>query len=392
MSTPVPLRKRLLHMLLWCLAASAASGVLTVLVPQRDLLWRITAMGFVAVAAIGLMIPLSLLADRERFRTAGLFGMFACVGAFLLSSGLIWAGLGGWRLEERFGLSLLLVIFMSPAVVGLLCLRAWDAGRIAGAIGLVFAAAASVFFVIEIWHDDPVGYSIRFGETGACICWCGVIATLSLIGHGTDSRHWRWIGAIGAVVGLAMWLLGIWVIRSDDARYLISVLTVSAFVAFANCMLRVRLTGGQRLVLYGTIAAAAAVVAFINLDAHVQEMDYSDPFGFKRFTAGASIVTVSGTLAIIVLAMLNRRAMRKVAYSARSLATAEGAPGQRLTSITLRCPRCQKEQTLPLGESACCDCRLIIRTSIEVPVCPQCGYDISMIKSDKCPECGAAIG
>lgn len=389
MSTPVPLRKRLLHLLLWCLAASAASGVLTVLVPQRDLLWRITAMGFVAVAAIGLMIPLSLLADRERFRTAGLFGMFACVGAFLISSGLIWAGLGGWRMEERFGLTLILVIFMSPAIVGLLCLRAWIGGRVAGVVGLFFAAAASVLFLIEIWYDDPISYSTRFGETGACICWCGVIATLSLIGLGTDSRHWRWVGAIGAVIGLAMWILGIWVIQSQDARYLVSVLTVSALAAFANCLLRVNLSGGQRLVLYGTLSAAAAVVAFINLDVHVQEMDYSDPFGFKRFTAGASIVTVSGTLAVIVLAMLNRRAMRKAAYAPR---VAGGAPGERLSSITLRCPRCQKEQTLPLGESACSDCRLIIRTSVEVPVCTQCGYDISMIKADKCPECGAAIG
>jgi hypothetical protein len=394
MATPAHLRKRLLHILLWCLAASAASGVLTVLVSDRDILWRVTAMGFVSAAAVGLMIPLSLLVDRDRFRTAGLFGMSACIAAFVLASALIWAGragLGGWQLEERIGLSLLLDIFMGPAIVLLLCLRAANAGRTAGLVGLCSAAAATALFAIEIWHDDLISYTFRFGETGGAVCWCGLIATLSLIGLGTDSRYWRWLGIVGAAAGLVMSIYGIWFVPSSDSSLLVTVLSISAVVAFANVLLRAPLRGGQMLVVYGTIAAAAAVAAFLILDIYVQERDYQDPFGFKRFMAGASIMTVSGALAVVVLTLLNRRAMRKAAYAARAVGS-DGAPGAALTHISISCPRCQREQTLPLGEASCSACRLIIHTRVEVPVCRNCGYDISTIRGDNCPECGSLLG
>lgn len=387
-------RKRLLHLLLWCLAASAASGVLTVLVPQRDILGRVTAMGFIGAVAIGLMFPLSLLVDRERFRVAGLFGIVACIVAFLLSTGLVWAGLGGWRLEERFGLSLVLVIFMSPAVVGLLCLLAVESGRIAGLVGLICALVATVLFFLQIWGDGlvPVPDWWKLAATGGSICWCGAVLTFSLIGAGQDSRHWRWVGVAAAVIGLVMWQVGIWYLPSSDPRWLVTVMAIGGAAAFANVLVRAPVGSGQKLVVYGTIAAASAVAVFVILDVHIQEGAYDDLMGFRRFTAGASIVTVSGTLAVVVLALLNRRAMRKVAYAARAVGNGDGGPGALLTNIELRCPRCRKEQTLPLGEGSCSECKLIIHTRVEVPTCPQCGYDVSMIKADKCPECGAGIG
>ncbi|MBX3406641.1 MAG: zinc ribbon domain-containing protein [Phycisphaeraceae bacterium] len=387
-------RKRLLHVLLWCLAASAASGVLTVLIPQRDILWRVTAMGFIGALAIGLMFPLSLLVDRERFRVAGLFGIVACIVAFLLSTGLVWAGLGGWRLEERFGLSLVLVIFMSPAVVALLALRAVDVGRAAGLAGLICAAVATVLFLLQIWGNGWVAVPNwwKLAATAGSICWCGAVLTFSLIGVGQDTRHWRWAGVVAAIIGLIMWQWGLWYRPAFDPRWLVTVMAIGGAAAFANVLVRARVGSGQRLVVYGTIAAACAVAIFVILDVHVQEGGYEDLLGFRRFTAGASIVTISGTLAVIVLALLNRRAMRKVAYAARTVRNSDGAPGALLTSIALCCPRCRKEQTLPLGEAACIECRLIIHTRVEVPSCPQCGYDVSMLKADKCPECGAGIG
>lgn len=398
---PVSIRKRLLHILLWFLAASAASGVLTVLVPHQGILWRVTAMGFVAVAAIGLMIPLSLLADRERFRAAGLFGMCACIAAFLVSTGLIWAGRGGWRLEDRFGMTLGLVVFMSPAVVGFLCLRALETGRMAAVVGLVLSAIASAFFLTAIWFVPTAPFDRFMGilsMSGVAIFWTGLPASLCLIGLGHDKWYWRWIGVGGAVAALVLWLNGIWTEVDGDPAFVVVPMSIAVLGAFANVVLRAKLKGGQRLVLYGTVAAAAATALFVDLNAVTDDGPYMDRFGFERFTAGAAIVTVSGTLAVIVLTMLNRRAMRKVAYAARAMpgtdgvAGALGAAGAELKSIWVRCPRCTKEQTLPLGEAACSECRLIIKTALEVPACRQCGYDISMIKGDKCPECGAGIG
>lgn len=386
------IRKRLLHILLWCLAASAASGVLTVLVSDRDIMGRVTAMGFVGAAAIALMIPMSLLADRPKRRAAGLFGMCACIGAFLIASGLIWTDLTGWQREAQFGLTLVLVIFMSPAVVGLLCLRSMDNGRIAGLVGLACAALASVFFLTGIWLDDVFfEESLTFG-TGFAITWTGLPASLCLIGFGRDRWYWRWLGIGGAVAALAFWLNGIWFRLDGSPAFVVCPLSIAAVVAFTNIMLRSTLRGGQRMVVYGTIAAAAGTALFVDLNAIMDDpYVYGDPYGFQRFTAGASIVTISGTLAVIVLTMLNRRAMRKATYAARTIGTTDGEPGAELSRITLHCPRCQKEQTLPLGESACIDCRLVIKTTVEVPVCPQCGYDVSMIKADKCPECGATL-
>ncbi len=395
MASAPTLRKRLLHTLLWCLAASAASGVLTVLVPQRDILWRVTAMGFVAVAAIALMIPMSVLADRERFRAAGLFGMFACVAAFVVSSGLIWAGLGGLQMEERFGMTLGLVIFMSPAVVGFLCLRALETGRIAAVVGLVLAAVASAFFVSAIWLVSSTPFDRLMGMlamTGVATFWTGLPASLCLIGLGHDKWYWRWLGVGSAVAALVLWLNGIWTELDGDPAYIVCPMSVAALVAFTNVMLRSKLQNGPRMVVYGTIVAAAATALFIDLHVLTDDGGYGDRFGFERFTAGAAIVTVSGTLAVIVLTMLNRWAMRKVAYAARTKPGTDGTPGTELKNITLRCPRCTKEQTLPLGEGACAECRLIIKTAIEVPACKQCGYDISMIRGEKCPECGAGIG
>jgi MFS family permease len=395
MASAPSLRKRLLHVLLWFLAASAASGVLTVLVPQRDILWRVTAMGFVAVAAIALMIPMSILADRERFRAAGLFGMCACVAAFVVSTGLIWAGLGGWRMEERFGMTLGLVVFMSPAVVGFLCLRALETGRMAAVVGLALSAIASAFFLTAIWLVSTTPFDRIMGilsMSGVAIFWTGLPASLCLIGLGHDKWYWRWIGVGGAVAALVLWLNGIWTELDGDPAFVVIPMSIAVLGAFANVLLRSHLRNGPRLVVYGTIAAAAATALFVDLNVLTDDGPYMDRFGFERFTAGAAIVTVSGTLAVIVLTMLNRWAMRRVAYAARTIPATDGPAGVELKTISLRCPRCTKEQTLPLGQASCTECRLIIKTAVEVPACRQCGYDISMIKGDKCPECGAGIG
>jgi rRNA maturation protein Nop10 len=63
-----------------------------------------------------------------------------------------------------------------------------------------------------------------------------------------------------------------------------------------------------------------------------------------------------------------------------------------MADVTLLCPRCGKKQQVPVGQSECSGCRLRIRVQIEEPRCAQCGYLLYGLTSDRCPECGTAIG
>ena len=98
-----------------------------------------------------------------------------------------------------------------------------------------------------------------------------------------------------------------------------------------------------------------------------------------RFASAAGIVTGCGTLALCVLARLNR----KVDFEPFS-------PG--LSEITVVCPRCRKKQPIRIGDSACAACELRISIRIEEPRCPQCDYLLYGLTSDRCPECGTVLG
>jgi hypothetical protein len=97
-----------------------------------------------------------------------------------------------------------------------------------------------------------------------------------------------------------------------------------------------------------------------------------------RLAAAAGIVTGCGTMALVVLARLNR----KVDYEPLS---------PELTHITVACPRCGKKQSVCLGDSVCVGCKLRISIQIEEPRCPQCGYLLYGLPSGRCPECGTVI-
>lgn len=58
----------------------------------------------------------------------------------------------------------------------------------------------------------------------------------------------------------------------------------------------------------------------------------------------------------------------------------------------LRCPRCEREQTVELGApSRCAACQLIFKVEVEEPRCPKCGYNLYNLQSSVCPECGQPI-
>lgn len=57
-------------------------------------------------------------------------------------------------------------------------------------------------------------------------------------------------------------------------------------------------------------------------------------------------------------------------------------------NLTVTCPRCQIAASTLAGDSSCPTCGLRRRIDLETPACTKCGYLLTGLSSDRCPECG----
>jgi hypothetical protein len=180
-----------------------------------------------------------------------------------------------------------------------------------------------------------------------------------------------------------MWLVEIWDPIGSDLAFVIfcGFLAVGCVVAHANMCLGPLLRPTQRWVRQGTIlfavVTAALIVLVIAKDKFPEIPIDADLFG--RFAAAAGIIAGCGTLALLVLARMNR----KVDAEPESY---------ELSEVSLVCPRCRRKQSLPTGDSTCPSCGLRISIRVEEPRCANCDYLLRGLTSDRCPECGTSIG
>src|SRR5580704_2258749 len=84
------LRKLLLRVMLCSLAAAAVLGVIAMLFFRETIIARVIGTAMSTAIAAGLLMALSLLADRENFRAAGIAGMSAVVAEYLLCLMMTW--------------------------------------------------------------------------------------------------------------------------------------------------------------------------------------------------------------------------------------------------------------------------------------------------------------
>ena len=379
------LRKTLLRVMLWSLGVAAATGVLAVLFRGGDLAWRVVGTGFATAVACGVLLPVSRLIEREKTRSAGLLGMAGIIVEFLLWLVQIWElprHLFGVRWEGEIGLT---IVLSGAALVLLMCflrLRHAPHGALAGNVALAVILVTWAAFMLAIWAPHPI--DDESWQTGGAVLAIGGLAVISLLGRGDGQRiHWRWGGIAAGIVAGAMWLIEIWVGVGTDLGFVIfcGLLAAASVVAHANLSLSCTLTREQRWVRSGALAAGILTALLLEL------MIIEDKFFavgvpedlLGRFAAAAGIVTGCGTLALFVLAGLNRR----VDYEART---------PELNEITVVCPRCRKKQALRVGDSACTACGLRISTRLEEPRCPQCDYLLYGLVPERCPECGMELG
>jgi hypothetical protein len=155
------------------------------------------------------------------------------------------------------------------------------------------------------------------------------------------------------------------------------IFSIAIVVAHANLAEICPLVGRQRL--FGRVTILFTAITFVFLDI-MAIRHWEDSTGMLARLAGATgIIASFCTLALIVLAFINRKV------------EAVRMTFQGVTQFTVICPVCGTKQTLPVGESHCRKCRLVIRAQFEEPHCPKCNYVLLMLTSDRCPECGEPL-
>jgi predicted Zn-ribbon and HTH transcriptional regulator len=388
----MPSTKTWLTLMLWAIGFGAAAGVLVVLFGAQTLIYRAMGTSFLVAGAALLMMAVSRLVDRESTRASGLLGMWLVLIEFALALALIWRI--GALIERSLGLSYVsdamletmgwLLLAGAPSMAFLRLTRSRDS-VLAGYLGLVLAATAFLFWMIESISDivDPTMLYGRAMETGFWIGSMGLLVVGSLLGSPRLTvRPWRWIGIIAAVTVAALGIYGLWMgISSPLGEKVTAVIaSVAALTCFANVLLLVAIRPQHRWLVYATIAAAALTVAAFDVMV-IYEPDYDQALREVTERGGVAglILTGSGILAIIVLTRLQR-----------PLAIERSS--EVLREVTVICPMCRRRQTLPTGQStACGSCGLRMEIKIAEPRCPRCDYLLYHLTSPSCPECGCPI-
>lgn len=386
----MPSRRTLLRIMLWSLGAGTLVGVAAILAGNVHDIWRVSVTAFVTAVAVGLMIPVSMMMDKPAGRHASMLGMWAILLEFLLAMLLTWDLVHVLPIPvstEMIALTLAFVLLCSlPAMFFLVILRNPNA-RVAGTVGLALTAAVFAVLMIGTWGFVGTRLGDKWFTTAGAAACLGALAVASLVRievKGTGmTAIWsigiRLAGAIAAGLAMTVAVYAIWFDIHRDSGLLTTLVCIAAVIAHANLCLLAPLTRTQEWVRVATIGAAVATAVCTDL-MWVTQLGRTDRDLLVRLASASGLAASCGSLALLVLARINRRIVD------------EPPVLQEIREITLICPGCHNKQTLPVGDVACPTCRLRIRTSIHEPRCPKCDYLLFMLTSDRCPECGEPIG
>jgi hypothetical protein len=337
-------RKVLLRTVFGSLALAAGFGAAGVIFAGHDTLWRIV--WTCAATAVGALLVLasSSLLEREETWPPGALSLVLFVGEYLLNLGLIWEAFG--QAQDQAGLT---VIFLAltgfPALV-FVGIQRRSATLVAARVGV--AACAATFLLLMIgtwgrgWGTRDFGHNHWFDVSG-WLAPLAFLAVLALIGMGLDRRHWRWAGVAAAAAAFSMATYAILLDIRQSSSLFVCLVSVAVVVAHANAMVRVPLASNQRWLLWATLGAAFTAAGFVDVGSITrpwqQEM-------LGRLAGAAAIMAGCGTLALLVLARVNRRVQLPEFSSAD------------VREVTLICPRCNRKQSIAVESGRCAGCGL----------------------------------
>jgi len=388
----MPLRTIFLRLMLWSLGLAAATGALAVLTLGGNLVGRLVGTGIATALACALMMPASLLIDRKQLRWAGLLCMAAVTAEFLMALSLIWRiaqDLNVFIVDAETRITFTMVFLGLAVGAAMACAVPLRTPRhaVAAKTALGLVTITFVAYLVAVWQPDSFrGHGSRSWGTANALAVLGLLTVPTLVGRSAGERwNWRGVGITASVAAWFMWSAEIWNPTGSRLGVVIfcALIGVGAVVAHANlCLVAVNLTSNQGWVRNGAIAAAGATALLAVLVVTEEKFRGGVPIDAEivgRFMEATGIIAACGTLALLVLARINR----KVDVEPGSIELAE---------VVLFCPRCRRKQSLAVGNSVCTSCGLRISIRVEEPRCANCDYLLRGLTSDRCPECGTPIG
>jgi hypothetical protein len=345
---PLVLRKILLRVVFWALGLAACFGAAGVIFAVHDTLWRIV--GTCAATAIGALVVLRItsLLEFSSTWTAGTMAVVLAVIEYLAILGLIWEFFGS--ADDQVGLTMLFLALTGMPAIVFWQIRERPETSVSARLGLGASPAVFLMLMIGVWGAWLAGLREgRWQNLGLSLGIFSVLAMLCLVGTGTDQRFWRWLGVTAAGIAWAMSTYAILLDLHETSTFFVCAISVACVVAHANVIVRCPLKPGQQWLMWGTIGAAMAAAAFIDLS-YLTRPWQEETFG--RLAGAAAIIAGCGTIALLVLTRINQRVV-----SAASRETA-------CSSITWFCPRCAAKQTMAIGRGKCEACGLTIEVRV----------------------------
>lgn len=338
------IQKVLLRVVFGSLALAACFGAAAVIFAGQDTLWRVVGTCFATAAGALLLFWSSGLVARDETRRPGALATALVLAEYLLTLGQIWELFGS--ADEQAALTMLHLALTGLPAVAFLALERRPAAALAARVGVAVCAADFALLMAGVWGSgvgNPRFEGNHWFDVSASLAAFGFLAVLSLLGAGRDRRHWRWAGVAAAAVGFAVSTREILLEVQRTSDLLVCMATVAVVVAHANAMMQCRLKPGQRWLLAATVGAAVATGVFVDLG-RLTEPWQEELLG--RLAGAAAIIAGCGTLALLVLARLNRNLPRP------------GLTASDVREIALTCPLCGTKQTIPVGEGRCAACGL----------------------------------
>jgi hypothetical protein len=348
---PVIYRKVLLRIVFWALGLAACFGAAGVIFAGHDTLWRIVGTCAATAAGAFLVLAASRQLDEEMTWLPGVMAVSLIVIEYLATLGLIWNLFRS--AEDPAAQTMFFLAATAVPAIGFSAILRRPGGALPARVGLFASAVVFVLLLVGTWGGWLGAVRAEHWlSLGLSLAVFAVLAVLCLIGSGTDQRHWRWLGVAAAAAAFSVSAYAIILDIHKTSAFFVCVVSVAAVVAHANAMACCPLKPAQRWLLWGTLGAGIATGGFVDL-ARITTPWQEEMLG--RLAGATAIIAGCGTLALLILARINRR----IVPTAATLAD--------LREITLTCPRCRARQTVAIGSGKCGACGLVIQVRVQEP-------------------------